>query len=179
MQSCAVPQHSPKQAVPDQEQQQRSHRELAWRQQRTCSVDEDSNVLHDRTGRVISEPEPTAPEPDTTAEACQQQCPPPCATLCGESGRGARCSRGAPADRGPPCVSDGQERSQIVGKQAPPRPGVPMLTAAVAAVMCQAKAHAAEQTVGRLCSTCVPQVPAVVTCGGVCDACDRGKVQGG
>ncbi len=33
------------------------------------------NVLHDRTGSVISEPEPQQPAPDTPAEACQQQAP--------------------------------------------------------------------------------------------------------
>jgi hypothetical protein len=31
------------------------------------------NVLHDRTGSVISEPELQQPAPDTPAEACQQQ----------------------------------------------------------------------------------------------------------
>jgi hypothetical protein len=34
----------------------------------------------------------------------------------------------AACGQSPPCVGDGQERSQIVGKQAPPRPGVPMLS---------------------------------------------------
>jgi hypothetical protein len=31
------------------------------------------NVLQDGTGRVITEPKPQPPEPDTLAEACQRQ----------------------------------------------------------------------------------------------------------
>lgn len=65
---------------------------------------------------------------------------------------GCETQQGVPADKVPHVLvstnDDGQERSQIVGKQAPPRPGVPMAAAAV--VMCQATAHTIERTLGRL-----------------------------
>jgi len=41
---------------------------------------------------------------------------------------GVRNAAGSACGQSPPCVSVGQERSQIVGKQAPPRLGMPMLS---------------------------------------------------
>src|SRR5512147_2124420 len=91
--------------------------------QTTCSVviSKSGNVLHDRTGRVISEPEPQQPEPDTPAEACQQQAP---SILCylptlvkSTRVQSKQQVKQAPVDKCPPCVSDGQERSPPVGSK--------------------------------------------------------------